>query len=133
MKRLIFILSLIILFLISGCHSAICEKYKEENLSLDLDFVHLIQSINLIYIDVFLCTKSSITKEGRKEANPVSKFFTDKNMYNELFLGAVTLNFFAYKITFTRQYYIISLAIIEIWAISTWEKHNAEFFYFIKF
>ena len=123
MKRLI----LIIVFLILISDFAICKEWNNE------DIAHLIQSMSLIYIDVFECTKIGITKEGRKEDNPIAKFFTDRNMYNELFLGAITLNFLAYKIKITRQYYLIGLAIAEIWAISTWEKHDAKFLYFIKF
>jgi hypothetical protein len=135
MKRIILIL--IFILITSNCFA-------------NLDYLALINNIQLTYIDVYKCTKIGLNKTipnyKISEANPVAKVFTDRSMYNELFISASLLQIGIFKLfnnkseshKIINKFILFGIGFVECFVIKEWNhpiigiKQNAKFEIYFK-
>lgn len=123
------------------------------------DHAMFLQSLNLLKIDIYDCTKYGIEQYGYSEGNPWAAYWIDRGRYDELFAimafanTSLYLGSFVWQnhvekihasnswkklqliklIKFLRKYYLTIWGVTEIYAISTWKNTTANFEYYISF
>ncbi len=96
------------------------------------DYKTLVNNLYLTYIDVFKCTKIGLRKsiEGYEvnEKNLLAKQFTNKGMYNELFLGAYLIQYGVFNFLYNNNEKVLNKIVLlcigfaEIKAIQGWNN-----------
>jgi hypothetical protein len=91
---------------------------------------YYIQSVNLVYQDIYEYTKPNLYKSysenGKEyvagELNPVADVFFKNNLWDVAFICANAFNYFMFNVDGFSYLYSTVLAAAEIWAISTWDN-----------
>jgi hypothetical protein len=144
MGKIIFLILFVLSFQIYGMDI--------DDISYCYDYISLFNNFHLVYIDIYKCTKPGLARSSEKqkirEANIMARPFTDRKMYNELFITSCLLQYSIFyflnyvdkvypmdstKTFVVRKLFLFTIGFVEVLAIKGWNnpysgvRQNARF------